>query len=63
MEYGAFVAVEDVYNKALAYSTPFGHAWYVFWGRFWYNYYLIGHEHFLPVTYPNDFWIISRIDR
>ena len=32
MEYGAFVAVEDVYNKALAYSTPFGHAWYVFLG-------------------------------
>ena len=32
MEYGAFVAVEDVYNKALAYSTPFGHAWYVFFG-------------------------------
>ena len=55
MEYGAFVAVEDVYNKALAYSTPFGHAWYVFWGQFWYNYYFIGHEHFLPVAYPNDF--------
>ena len=38
MEYGAFVAVEDVYNKALAYSTPFGHAWYVLkGGRFSHN--------------------------
>ena len=39
MEYGAFATVEEVYNKALAYSTPFGHAWYVFWGQFWYNKY------------------------
>ena len=44
MEYGAFVAVEDVYNKALAYSTPFGHAWYVFFGDT-INIF-IGHERF-----------------
>lgn len=47
MEYGAFVAVEDVYNKALAYSTPFGHAWYVFLGDVFGTINIfIGHERF-----------------
>ena len=51
MEYGAFVAVEDVYNKALAYSTPFGHAWYVFLGTFLAQLiFLLVTNAFLPVT-------------
>ena len=51
MEYGAFVAVEDVYNKALAYSTPFGHAWYVFLRTFLAQLiFLLVTNAFLPVT-------------
>ena len=29
MEYGAFSAVEQVFNNVLLYSTPFGNAWLV----------------------------------